>query len=271
MSSGRILIVDDSENIRNVLQMNFEWLGYEVICASDGEEALKKVSEEHPDLIVLDVMMPRLNGYQVCRTIKSNPKIAHIPVVFLSAKDQQGDKFWGKDCGADEYLTKPFSAAKLERVVEQLLKGTTVRSPAGIITAKMRALTADGFPCCEAVFTVDPQALQVYRQKYGEMRFQEALEATGSTLDVVLRAVDADCAVEGNGQGSYRAVLACDEDDAKAVAHRICLQTDLMLQGMYDRGDAERGFVVTRGAAGNELHVPLMTLKVAFITENATV
>lgn len=268
---AKILIIDDDPDMVLAAQMTLEAAGHEIFTAASGSEGLNQIKEIKPDLIVLDVMMPRLNGYQVCRTIKSNPKIAHIPVVFLSAKDQQGDKFWGKDCGADEYLTKPFSAAKLERVVEQLLKGTTVRSPAGIITAKMRALTADGFPCCEAVFTVDPQALQVYRQKYGEMRFQEALEATGSTLDVVLRAVDADCAVEGNGQGSYRAVLACDEDDAKAVAHRICLQTDLMLQGMYDRGDAERGFVVTRGAAGNELHVPLMTLKVAFITENATV
>ncbi len=270
MSTGRILIVDDSENIRNVLQMNFEWLGYEVICASDGEEALKRISENRPDLIVLDVMMPRLNGYQVCRSIKSDPKMSDIPVVFLTAKDQQGDKFWGKDCGADEYLTKPFSAAKLERVVEQLLKGTREKSEAGLITAKMQALQEDGLPCCEAIFTLDPQALQVYRQKYGEMRFQEALDATASTLDVVLRAADADCAVEMNGQGSYRAVLACDEADSKALAHRICLQTDLMLRSMYDREDAERGYVVTRGSSGDEMHVPLMTLEVAFPVGKAT-
>lgn len=270
MSTGRILIVDDSENIRNVLQMNFEWLGYEVICASDGEEALNRINEDRPDLIVLDVMMPRLNGYQVCRSIKSDPSMSGIPIVFLSAKDQQGDKFWGKDCGADEYLTKPFSAAKLERVVEQLLKGITEKSEAGVITTKMRALQADGFPCCEAIFTLDAQALQVYRQKYGEMRFQEALDGTGSTLDVVLRGADADCAIEMSSQGSYRAVLACDETDSKAVANRICLQADLMLRSMYDREDAERGYVITRGPAGEDIHVPLMTLQVAFPAGKAT-
>ena len=76
MSSGRILIVDDSENIRSVLRLNFEYLGYEVLSARDGEEALRLMESEHPDVVILDVMMPRQNGFQVCRKIKSDPKHA---------------------------------------------------------------------------------------------------------------------------------------------------------------------------------------------------
>ena len=100
MGKTDILIVDDSENIRDVLTANFDYLGYDVRTARDGEEAMGMIQKRRPDLVILDVMMPRQNGFQVCRRIKTDPSLAGIPVIFLSAKGQQEDRYWGRDCGA---------------------------------------------------------------------------------------------------------------------------------------------------------------------------
>jgi DNA-binding response OmpR family regulator len=262
MNTGRILVVDDSDNIRNVLQMNFEWLGYEVVCATDGEEALRVVAKEPPDLIILDVMMPRFNGYQVCRSLKADPKLSNIPVIFLTAKDQKEDRFWGKDCGADEYLTKPFSAAKLERIIERLLEEKERRASMGDITARVHAYKARGVECFVASFRLDRKALGVFRQKYGEIRFQEALEAVRNSIEAVLRSELPEFMMEVNGEGVFRAVLPCDREKGESLLSRSSVKGDLLLRSFYDREDAERGYVVSRAnTSGVEMHVPLLALE----------
>ena len=125
--SRKILVVDDSDNIRTVLKVNFEWIGYDVLSARDGEEAIRMMEEEKPDLIILDVMMPRKNGYQVCRRFKSDPRTADIPVILLTARIQEEDAFWGRDCGADEFITKPFQTPDLESAVRRLLTGSSTQ------------------------------------------------------------------------------------------------------------------------------------------------
>ncbi|MBI3450954.1 MAG: response regulator [Acidobacteria bacterium] len=261
MNTGRILVVDDSDSIRNVLQMNFEWLGYEVICATDGEEALRMVAKDPPDLIILDVMMPRFNGYQVCRTLKSDPGVSDIPVIFLTAKDQKEDRFWGKDCGADEYLTKPFSAAKLERVIERLLEDRERRATMGDITSRAHAMKSRGENCSIVTFSMERKAMAVFRQKYGEIKFREALDAVRRTIEAILAAEAPDFMMEVRGDGILRAVLPCDAVRGDAVTARIRTQGNLLLRGFYAREDAERGYVVTRAnASGVEMHVPLLAL-----------
>jgi len=262
MNTGRILVVDDSDSIRNVLQMNFEWLGYEGICANDGEEALRMVSMDPPDLIILDVMMPRFNGYQVCRSLKADPRLKEIPVIFLTAKDQKEDRFWGKDCGADEYLTKPFSAAKLERVIERLLEEKEKRNSVGDITARAQAYRARGVDCSVVTFSMDRKALGVFRQKYGEIRFQEVLEAARRSIEEVLREELPEFMVEVSGEGVFRAVLPCPPEKSAYLTGRISVQADLTLRSFYNREDAERGYVVTRAnVSGVEMHVPLLALE----------
>jgi len=263
MRTGRILIVDDSDNIRNVLQMNFEWLGYQVISARDGEEALKRVMDDPPDLIILDVMMPRRNGYQVCRSLKMDAALRDIPVIFLTAKDQKEDRFWGKDCGADEYVTKPFSAAKLERVIERLLDERDRRMhPGGDAEARYEEWKGAEIPCAIATYRLDGKALGVFRQKYGEIKYGEALEGVRQTIEIVLKDDVSDFVVERGGEGVFRVVLPCDRAKAEALSHRICAQCDLYLRSFYAKDDAERGYIVSRAnPAGPEIHVPLMALE----------
>ena len=129
MSKGRILVVDDEFYIVHILYFSLGMEGYEVITALDGEQALEKLKTEKPDLIVLDIMMPKLDGYEVCKAIKSSPETRHIPVILLSAKGRNVDQKLGFDVGADDYITKPFSPRKLVERINQLLGQTVTERP----------------------------------------------------------------------------------------------------------------------------------------------
>jgi two-component system alkaline phosphatase synthesis response regulator PhoP len=130
MSKGKILVVDDEIYIVHILDFSLGMEGYEVITALDGEQALEKVKTEKPDLIVLDIMMPKLDGYEVCKNIKSSAETQHIPVILLSAKGRNVDQKLGFDVGADDYITKPFSPRKLVERINQLLGQTITERPA---------------------------------------------------------------------------------------------------------------------------------------------
>lgn len=117
-----ILIADDMPDILNVLSSRLRALGYQVLEARDGMEALNHAKANQPDLVVLDVMMPELNGYQVCRRLKNDSQLSHIPVILLTAKDTEADKFWGAEVGADLYLTKPIEPGAVVIHIQELLK-----------------------------------------------------------------------------------------------------------------------------------------------------
>ena len=113
----KILIVDDEADIIEILQFVLESQGYECITAFDGEEGLKLAREASPDLIILDVMMPKINGYKISRLLKYDNKYKDIPILMITARAQEEDKIIGEETGADEYITKPF---KVEYVVEKV-------------------------------------------------------------------------------------------------------------------------------------------------------
>lgn len=118
---AKILAVDDERHIARLVQVNLERQGHQVTVAYDGEEALQKVAQERPDLIVCDVMMPRKDGFQVLNELKANPETASIPVIMLTAKAQDADVFRGWSSGVDCYLTKPFQPTELINFVQRVL------------------------------------------------------------------------------------------------------------------------------------------------------
>lgn len=120
MAVKKILVCDDDPVILRLLQVNLELEGYDVLMAHHGEEAYEVAQKELPDLVILDIMMPRWDGYEACRHLKADDSTKHIPVVFLSAKAQQSDIDFGKGLGVEEYLTKPFDPNDLVDVVERL-------------------------------------------------------------------------------------------------------------------------------------------------------
>ena len=120
MKAKRILIVDDEKDLVDTIEMALEAHGFEVLSALDGEEGLKKAIADAPDVVVLDLMMPKMNGYQVSWEIKNNEDTKHIKVIMVTAKAQESDKFWGYETGADDYLTKPFELSELIKKIEKL-------------------------------------------------------------------------------------------------------------------------------------------------------
>src|SRR5205807_4211476 len=122
MSSARIMVVDDDPQIRRVLRTALVAQGYEAIDARNGEEAVERLSEEKPDLIILDVNMPRMNGLEACRVIRST---SDIPIIMLTVRDAESDKIQALDAGADDYVTKPFSSPELLARIRAALR----RSP----------------------------------------------------------------------------------------------------------------------------------------------
>ena len=118
----KILIVDDEKDIAKMLDYNLQKEGFKTIVAYDGEEALDKVTANHPDLVILDLMLPGLDGLEVCKILKKEPKTSNIPIIMLTAKSQETDKIVGLELGADDYVTKPFSPKELLARIKAVLR-----------------------------------------------------------------------------------------------------------------------------------------------------
>ena len=124
MDKKKVLIVDDEPDIVETIQFMLESEGLECLAAYDGEDALLKARTENPDLILLDIMLPKMDGYKVCRLLKFDEKYKDIPIIMLTAKAQDADKLIGKETGADEYVCKPFVMDELVRMIRDRLKST---------------------------------------------------------------------------------------------------------------------------------------------------
>ena len=122
INMAKILVIDDSLTEREYLKKILESTGLQVLIATDGVEALEKLKTVQPDMIFLDIVMPRMNGYEVCRKIKSDPKTTSVPVIICSAKSEEFDRYWGMKQGADAYITKPFRPKELLQTMKTLLK-----------------------------------------------------------------------------------------------------------------------------------------------------
>jgi two-component system alkaline phosphatase synthesis response regulator PhoP len=121
MHKGKILVVDDEVYILHILEFSLGAEGFEVITANNGAIAVEKAMQEKPDLIVLDIMMPVLDGYETCRRLKREPETKHIPVILLTAKGREADKRLGFEVGAVDYVVKPFSPNRLIGRVEEII------------------------------------------------------------------------------------------------------------------------------------------------------
>lgn len=140
---SKILIVDDDPHILDVVAFTLEKAGHSVIRASDGDHALLHVRSSRPDLMVLDVGLPGQSGLDICRTIKSDPLIAEMPILFLSARDEEIDRVLGLEMGADDYVVKPFSPRELTARVTAVLRRTASNGPAPVQPSSHGALEVD--------------------------------------------------------------------------------------------------------------------------------
>jgi len=125
---ARVLVVDDEADLVRILQFGLQAIGYQVETASDGQEALKKARETKPDIILLDLMLPKLDGYKVCRLLKFDERYKNIPIIILSARTQEGDQLLAMEMGANRFITKPYDFAEVLSHIETLLKSVPTSS-----------------------------------------------------------------------------------------------------------------------------------------------
>jgi twitching motility two-component system response regulator PilH len=119
---AKILIADDSPTAAALLQRMLAPLGHTILTVSDGEEAVRRIQHEHPDLVIVDIIMPKMNGFQLCRTIRSDPELKDLPIIVVTSMDRESDRYWGMKQGADEYLVKPVEATVLQDKVRHYLQ-----------------------------------------------------------------------------------------------------------------------------------------------------
>ena len=244
---GKILVADDSPNIREILKISLEADGYTVVVAEDGEQALALAAKETPDLLIMDVMMPKVNGFQVCRRMKSDRATLDVPVIMLSAKSGQQDVHWGKDCGADEYMTKPFSTKELVKTIERLLKVRQERAThASGVAEELRQRRARGEAGQVVHLEWDPRALDMFRKKYGEFKYSEAHKQFHDAATQFLRDQGDPGPVELHDASGLSIVLRGSAAEAKKAAAKLAKRLNELAAGFYAAEDRDRGYIPFR-------------------------
>lgn len=262
----RILIADDSEELREFLCTHFRTLGYDIHTASEGEEVMRLLDSDPPDLLILDVMMPNPNGFQICRRIKGDDRLRDLPVLMLTARSRPEDVYWGKDCGADEYITKPFRTAELENKVEKLLAGRSNGqrgAPDPLrwteVRKEIRQRNGASPETVHCVLKWNDRAASVFRKKYGEVKFGEAMEKIFEILRVLLQGEDLSAGIEFRERNGIQLLLQAERTRSEDLAKKITFHLNHLLRSYYSIEDLERGGVVFKKyGSRRESRVPLL-------------
>lgn len=192
-----VLVVDDDFDIARYVELNLSLEGFAVHVAHDGQEAMAKAQTLRPDAVLLDVMMPGLDGYEVCRRLRSNARTSHCAIIMLTAKSLSADTVLGLTAGADDYISKPFDPPELvARVRAALRRARQLRDVSPLtglpgnseITRQVERLVAEGEPF--ALIHADLDHFKAFNDRYGFLRGDEAIKATADVLQAVMTAYE---------------------------------------------------------------------------------
>jgi diguanylate cyclase (GGDEF)-like protein len=266
-----ILVVDDDPDIARFVEVNLRSAGYEVSVAGDGAEALDRATEIRPDLVLLDVMMPRLDGFEVAQRLRKNPQTANTSIIMLTAKALSSDKVTGLQSGADDYIIKPFDPIELlARVKGTLRRAKEMRNlspltglPGNIrIQEEIERQVREHRPF--AVLYVDLDNFKTYNDKYGFVRGDRLIQGTARMIQDAVMASDTDGFVGHVGGDDFVAVV--EPETAEEVAKRVCERFDQDRSLYYEDEDLHRGFVRMEDRKGIEQDIPLVTVSVGIAT-----
>jgi diguanylate cyclase (GGDEF)-like protein len=273
-SGKRILVVDDDRNLRKIIQTNLELAGYDVSTAPNGEEAMQLLDVMQPDLVVLDVMMPLMDGYEVARRIRRHPSNTHVPIIMLTAKSEVEDKLAGFEAGADDYITKPFGPqellarvrAKIRRVEVDSSLSPLTRLPGNLaIEAELRRRIDAKEPF--AVLYLDLDNFKAFNDVYGFTHGDEAIQLVASSaVDVVRRRGTTQDFVGHIGGDDF--IIVTLPPRAEEVAREIIDMFDRDIRKLYTSQDLRQGFIETRDRRGTLNRFPIMSLSIAIISND---
>ena len=275
MVKSRILIAEDEPHLREVLHMQLELAGFEVIEACDGEAAIELAQQVRPDVILLDVMMPRMDGYEALRRLRASYATRFIPVIMLTAKDTREDVLTGFQGGANDYLTKPYDRGELLLRVNNQLNWSRQQREANPLTGLPGNLSINreteyrlgsGEPF--ALLQVDIDFFKAYNDHYGYPRGDDAIQ----TLSRIL--VEA---ASRYGEGTFVGHIGGDDfvllslpEHAEAIGQEIIDAFNAAVPSLYDAEDRERGHVEVKNRRGELEDFPLMSVTIAMVSTDQT-
>jgi diguanylate cyclase (GGDEF)-like protein len=267
-----ILVVDDDPDIARFVEVNLRSAGYDVSVASDGEEALDKASTLRPDLVLLDVMMPRIDGFEVAQRLRRNPQTSNTSIIMLTAKALSTDKVLGLTAGADDYIIKPFDPIELlARVKGTLRRAKEMRNlspltglPGNIrIQEEIERMVREDRPF--AVLYSDLDNFKAYNDQKGFVRGDRLIQATARIIqDAVVEYAGAEGFVGHVGGDDFVAVVP--PDYAEDVGKRIVERFDAEVGEFYEKEDLERGYVEVEDRKGVLQELPLVGVSVGIAT-----
>ena len=248
-TSGRVLVADDDHDIARFVELNLSLEGFEVDVVHDGQAALESALRQPPDLVLLDVMMPHLDGVEVLRRLRANAATAATPVVLLTAKSMSADKVVGLTAGADDYIVKPFDTLELIARVHTTLRRTAeVRSTSPLtglpgnhrIDLEIATRAGSGVPY--AVCHVDLDEFKSFNDAYGFLRGDRLLLSLSACLQSAAAQVGEPPVFIGH-VGGDDFIVVCTPTQAEPLGERVVASWDHQVRSHYDPADVERGWL----------------------------
>jgi diguanylate cyclase (GGDEF)-like protein len=273
-----VLVVDDEEPIRKIVTFQLEKSGYDVSGCVDGTEALRMVHEREPDLILLDVMMPNMDGYEVCKRLKSNYQTSHIPIIMVTAKAELENRLQGFEDGANDYITKPFAITELLVRVKNVLQWSQLQRQANPLTGlpgnvsiereiERRFQSHGNFTFMYA----DIDNFKAFNDYYGYSRGDDAIKITADILVDAVNACGSPDDFVGHIGGDDFVVITSPENGDQ-VAREITSTFDKAITRLFDHKDIERGYVEVINRKGTVDRFPLLTMTIAVVaSENGSI
>lgn len=271
-TSAHILVADDDPDLRDILRSILEPAGFAVSESNDGESALRAIRGEPPDLVILDYLMPGLTGPEVCRQLKQDLLLRHLPVIMLTGKSEVQDKVRGINAGADDYLIKPFEPQELLARVQMVLRRTSqdleanplTRLPGNItIQRELEHRLSAGGPF--AVCYLDLNRFKAFNDHYGFQRGDEVIKRTAAVLLETSRASGSPKDFLGH-IGGDDFILITTTDCAVPLCEAIVKQFDAMAPSLYDDADRVRGSMLHTDRKGQQVQIPLLSISIALVT-----
>jgi diguanylate cyclase (GGDEF)-like protein len=266
--SETVLVVDDDPDVARFVEVNLRSAGYEVTVASDGEEAVERALDLRPDLVLLDVMMPKLDGFEVAQRLRRDPRTSSSSIIMLTAKALSADKVLGLSSGADDYIIKPFDPVELlARVKGTLRRAREMRAlspltglPGNIrIQEEIRRLVSEDQKF--AILYADLDHFKAYNDHYGFVRGDRAIQLLARLSTEVAHDVVGPAGFVGH-VGGDDFIMIVPADVAESTAAELCRRFDATAPLLYERIDAAQGFIEVPDRKGNVVKFPLLTLSV---------
>ena len=271
----RILIVDDDPDIRDILKLTLAEENYEIIEAGDGEEALRAINTKTPDLVLLDYKIPKMDGRAVCRIVKKDLLMQHLPIIMVTGKGDINDRVDGIDAGADDYIVKPFEPKELLARIRMVLRRTArdleanplTRLPGNvsIINELTRRIENNlRFAACY----IDLDKFKSYNDKYGFEHGDEVIKETARILIRTIQKLGNQDDFIGHVGGDDFVVIAMPETVDK-ICEAIIADFEHAAPSFYNEADRKKGFIIAKDRQGKEQKIPLLSVSIGVVTNEA--